>query len=134
MTLTTPGTRLHPALAAGIDTVLVLVFAATGRASHDEAVLSGLARTAWPFLAGLALGWLIARAWTAPLRLNPTGLIIWVSTVAGGMVLRVVSDQGTAVSFIIVASIVLGVFLLGWRAVTSFRPGVGLRTRDRQGS
>jgi hypothetical protein len=28
-----------------------------------------------------------------------------------------VSGQGIAVSFIIVASIVLGVFLLGWRAI-----------------
>jgi DUF3054 family protein len=32
-----------------------------------------------------------------------------------GMILRVVSDQATAVAFIIVALAFLGLFLLGWR-------------------
>jgi hypothetical protein len=39
----------------------------------------------------------------------------WLGTVALGMALRVVSGQGTAVSFVIVALIFLGLFLLGWR-------------------
>ena len=38
-----------------VDLVLVVVFAATGRASHSENILSGLVHTAWPFLVGLAV-------------------------------------------------------------------------------
>jgi hypothetical protein len=33
------------------------------------------------------------------------------------MLLRVASNQGVQLSFVIVASVVLGVFLLGWRAI-----------------
>lgn len=47
----------------------------------------------------------------------PTGVVVWVSTLVIGMILRVVSGQGIAVSFVIVAAIVLAVFLVGWRAV-----------------
>ncbi|MCX6502322.1 MAG: DUF3054 domain-containing protein [Microbacterium sp.] len=107
------------ALAAVIDVVAVLVFAAVGRASHDEPVLAGLALTAWPFLVALAVGWVTLRAWrrpTAPLR---TGVGVWLVTVAGGMLLRAVSGQGIALAFVIVATIVLFVFLVGWRGVAT---------------
>jgi hypothetical protein len=39
--------------------------------------------------------------------------------VALGMILRVVSGQGTAVAFIVVALAFLGLFLLGWRLLSS---------------
>jgi len=39
----------------------------------------------------------------------------WLGAVALGMVLRVVSGQGTALAFIGVALAFLGLFLLGWR-------------------
>jgi Protein of unknown function (DUF3054) len=42
----------------------------------------------------------------------------WLGTVAVDMVLRVVSGQGTAVAFVLVALAFLGLFLLGWRLVT----------------
>ncbi|MDX5311081.1 MAG: DUF3054 domain-containing protein, partial [Rhodococcus sp. (in: high G+C Gram-positive bacteria)] len=100
--------------------VLVIVFAALGRASHDEGVdLVGLASTAWPFLAGLTAGWIATAALYKekfdPWLVVPTGVLAWLSTVVVGMLLRVVTGQGTAGSFIVVASIVLAVFLLGWR-------------------
>ncbi len=63
-----------------------------------------------------AAGWLITRAWRRPLPLVPTGIGIWLSTVAAGMVLRVVSGQGIAFTFVIVALVFLGLTLLGWRA------------------
>ena len=44
-------------------------------------------------------------------------MIIWLLTVALGMVLRVVSGQGTAAAFIVVALAFLGLFLLGWRLI-----------------
>ena len=49
-----------------------------------------------------------------------TAFIIWPVTVALGMVLRnLVFDRGTALPFIIVATLVLGVFLVGWRMVVA---------------
>ncbi len=75
----------------------------------------GVVDTAWPFLAGAAAGWLIARAWRAPLRTWPAGVLIWISTVAGGMLLRLASGHTAAVAFIVVALITLAVFLLGYR-------------------
>ncbi|ONM46590.1 DUF3054 domain-containing protein [Nocardia donostiensis] len=107
-----------------VDLLLVVVFCMIGRRSHEEAVLAGLLYTVWPFAAGLALGWVIAivldrrRGGDAPFdgtRLWPTGVVIWVTTVIAGMLLRVVSGQGTAFSFFLVAGAVLAFFLLGWR-------------------
>lgn len=113
------------------DVLLVVLFCAIGRRSHDEAVLTGLLRTAWPFAAGLAVGWLVvvlldrrgpgAEPFDAT-RLWPAGVVIWLSTLVVGMLLRVVSGQGTAASFIVVAALVLALFLLGWRgAVRALR-------------
>jgi len=103
-------------LAAVLDCCCVLVFVIIGRASHTKGEsLAGIASTAWPFLAGLAGGWLAARAWRRPLALWPAGVGAWLGTVTLGMVLRVVSGQGTAVAFIVVALAFLGLFMLGWR-------------------
>lgn len=102
----------------GIDVVAVLVFCALGRRSHDEGLdISGLATTAWPFLSGTVLGWLISRGWRRPTAVVPTGVIVWISTVLVGMALRAATATGVAWSFVAVASTVTAVFLLGWRAV-----------------
>ncbi len=103
-------------LAVLLDVCCVLVFVIIGRASHTKGeTLGGIASTAWPFLCGLAVGWVVSRAWRHPLALRPAGVIVWLLTVVLGMVLRVVSGQGTAVAFIVVALAFLGLFLLGWR-------------------
>lgn len=107
-----------------IDIVLVVVFAALGRSSHDEALnVPGIATTAWPFLAGLTVGWFA----TAGLYRDkfdaraavPTGVLVWLCTLIGGMLLRAATGQGTAAAFIVVATIFLGVFLVGWRLIAS---------------
>jgi len=91
------------------DLCCVLAFVVIGRASHGEAAsIAGLARTLWPFLAGLAAG---------PAAIVPTGVVVWLATVAVGMLLRVVSGQGTTFAFTLVALAFLGLFMLGWRAV-----------------
>jgi len=101
------------------DICCVLVFVAIGRASHTKGeALAGIASTAWPFLCGLGAGWIAARAWRYPLALRPAGIVIWLCTVTLGMILRVVSGQGTAAAFIVVALAFLGLFLLGWRLLT----------------
>jgi FtsH-binding integral membrane protein len=104
-------------LAVILDCCCVLAFVIIGRASHGEG-LAGIASTAWPFLAGLAGGWLaagLAGAWRQPFRLWQAGVGAWLGTVTLGMVFRVVSGQGTALAFIAVALAFLGLFLLGWR-------------------
>ena len=101
---------------AVLDLCCVGAFVAIGRASHTEGgTVAGLARTAWPFLTGLAAGWLVTRAWRRPRTLVPAGAGAWISTVALGMVLRAASGQGTTVAFIVVALAFLGLFMLGWR-------------------
>ena len=106
-----------------IDVVLVIAFAALGRATHDGDVLgpggAGLATTAWPFLLALAVGWCVARAWRRPLAPLRSGLPIWIVTVVGGLLLRLVSGQGTAIAFVIVATLTLALLLVGWRAVAT---------------
>ena len=103
-------------LAVILDCCCVLVFVIIGRASHTKGEsLSGIASTAWPFLAGLAVGWLAARAWRRPSGLWPAGVGAWLGAVALGMVFRVVSGQGTAFAFVLVALAFLGLFMLGWR-------------------
>ena len=107
-------------LAVVLDVACVLVFVIIGRASHGEGLI-GVASTAWPFLAGLAGGWLATaglagqRAWRQPFRLWPAGVGAWLGAVVLGMAFRVVSGQGTAPAFIGVALAFLGLFLLGWR-------------------
>ncbi|MFJ4038071.1 DUF3054 domain-containing protein [Microbacterium sp. NPDC090007] len=116
-----PSSRRLLVLTVAMDAVLVTVFAAIGRATHEGDVLgsfgSGLLTTVWPFLVALAVGWLVVRGWRAPLALARTGLPLWAITVTLGMVLRAASGQGTAVAFVVVAAITLAVFLLGWRAI-----------------
>lgn len=105
-------------LAGMLDMVFVLVFVLIGRASHQESLL-GVLETSWPFLGGLAIGWLLMRAWRTPMRIRWTGLGIWAGTVIGGLLLRVVAGQGVQPSFMIVTALVLGAFLLGWRGLAA---------------
>ncbi|MEX5296675.1 DUF3054 domain-containing protein [Kocuria sp. CPCC 205268] len=109
-----------------VDVLVVLLFAGLGRRTHalDAA---GLLSTAWPFLAGLLLGWLVWRVHRAPSVIRPRGVALWLTTVAVGMALRLTVGEGTAPSFVLVTLVVLGVFLLVPRAlVTALR---GARTR-----
>lgn len=101
-----------------LDLVAVVVFVAIGRRSHEEdSGLGNLFEIAAPFMIGVAAGWAVLRMWRSPLWSN-RAIGLWLITVALGMLLRrTVFDRGTAVSFVIVATIVLGVFLLGWRGV-----------------
>ncbi|WP_223626797.1 DUF3054 domain-containing protein [Microbacterium sp. EST19A] len=111
--------RYLPALI--VDAVLVLIFAVIGRASHDENP-AGFLFTAWPFLVALLVGHLLAALLPARPRRPWSvlwGAVVWIVTVAGGMLLRVLSGDTAEVPFIVVATLVLGVFLVGWRAVTA---------------
>ena len=106
-----------------LDVVVVLAFVSVGRRTHDEGDSAlGILGSAWPFLAALAIGWLISLALTqrfptlAPLRFWGA-VVVWACTVTLGMILRRLAGDGTASAFIIVALITLAVGMLGWRLV-----------------
>ena len=101
-----------------LDAALIVVFAAVGRGSHArEATLLGPLETAWPFLAGLALSWLLTLAWRRPAAILRTGVPVWIGTVGFGMLFRALTGQGTTIPFVIVATLTVGAFLLGWRLI-----------------
>jgi hypothetical protein len=107
------------------DLLSILIFVAIGRRTHDHGIsIGGLVSTTWPFAVGLAVGWaaLIRRHRSGGTFLD--GVVVAVSTVAIGMVLRVVVGQGTAFAFIIVAIVFLSAIMLGWRLLVRrfFRP------------
>jgi hypothetical protein len=117
------GRRVPVGVALAADVLAVLLFAAVGRRSHAEGLaVVGVVRTAWPFLAGVAVGWLLARAWRAPSGLLPAGASVWLSALVVGMLLRVATGAGTAPSFVVVAAVSLAVLLLGWRLVARVLP------------
>jgi hypothetical protein len=102
-----------------VDVCCVVAFVAIGRHTHhDGDSAAGIWVTAWPFLAGLAIGLIIVRFWRWPTTLWPAGLGAWLGAAAAGMAIRVAAGQGTALAFIAVALAFLGLFLLGWRCAT----------------
>lgn len=100
-----------------LDASAVALFVIMGRDSHDEGSdLVDIASIAAPFLGGLAIAWLCS----PHLRRRPAwwraGVDAWLGSVVIGMVLRrLVWDRGTALSFVIVTTLVLGALMLGWR-------------------
>jgi DUF3054 family protein len=103
-----------------LDLVCVLVFVAIGRTVHDHGLkLAGIASTAWPFLSGLAVGWAVVVATRRGATSFAGGTLVCISTVAVGMVFRVVSGQGTAFAFVLVALGFLGLGMVGWRVVAA---------------
>jgi len=109
-----------PVLAA--DVAVVVVFALLGRLSHDEGnLLTGTLGTAAPFVLGLLSGWLRApcAGLSAAQRSRTTRFGWWLLawTMAGGAVLRWLGGDGLAPAFLAVATLVLGVGLVGRRWV-----------------
>ena len=71
-----------PWVALVLDVCCVLVFVIIGRASHTKGeAVGGIASTAWPFLAGLAAGWLAARAWRSK---DCSAVAFWLAAAISG--------------------------------------------------
>src|SRR5260221_13577905 len=91
---------IGPPAAALLDACCVLAFVAIGRASHHHGEwVAGLASTARPFLSGLAVGWLVARAWRRPAAVLPGGGGAWPGTIAGGLFPRAAARPGPTPAF-----------------------------------
>lgn len=72
-----------------------------------------------PFVLGLVVGWVIVvTARVAALRWL-AGVVLWVSTLIVGMVVRYFTGQGVAVIFVTVAASLLALTLVGWRAIAA---------------
>lgn len=112
-----------------VDLAAVLLFVLVGRRSHDEGeALLGLLTTLWPFALGALAGHGLLLALRRRAGAPTSGFVVWPATVVVGMLLRVASDQGVQTSFVVVATVVLGVLLLGWRSAAHVVRG---RRRDR---
>jgi hypothetical protein len=98
------------------DVLAVLVFVVIGRRTHDEgSAIVGVIKTAAPFLIALPVGWLLFGALHEPYS-GKAGLGTWLVTLVGGMLLRKsVFNGGTAVPFVIVATVFLFVTMIFWR-------------------
>lgn len=109
--------------ALSLDVVSIVVFAAVGRRSHDESRgLGSVLSTAAPFLVALLVGWGATKVLSrrrSHLRDGAdrdAGVVIWIVTVGLGLVLRrTLWDRGMAFAFVVVATLVLGVFIVGRR-------------------
>jgi predicted tellurium resistance membrane protein TerC len=98
-----------------LDLLCVVVFAAIGTINHDtDTGLGGILYVSTPFAMSLLAVHVAGLAERA--RTITAGVVIWVFTVAVGMVLRNIAfNRGTATSFVVVASVFLGLSMLGWR-------------------
>lgn len=105
---------MKPWIAALLDLICVVAFVAAGIESHSDS--DSFIKVAAPFIAALAVAWLVAAPLRAPETLR-AGAVIWLVTLVGGMLLRRVTGEGTAAAFILVASLFLAVTMLGWRGV-----------------
>ncbi|GAY07900.1 probable conserved transmembrane protein [Pseudonocardia sp. N23] len=107
------------ALALAADVVAVLVFAAIGRAGHDEAGgIGGVLVTAAPFVIGLGVAW--ATPWV---RARPAGFAAGGTALAGtvviGLLLRAAFTGRLPLTFALVTLVALAVLLVGWRGVSA---------------
>ncbi|KXZ58200.1 MULTISPECIES: DUF3054 domain-containing protein [Brevibacterium] len=111
------------------DIILVIAFAAVGFYTHAQVLtVDGVVQTSWPFLVGLGCAWILSAAWTAPLAPMRTGVAIWSTTILLGMIVRFAVGAGIAGPFIIVASALNFLTLVGWRVIAR---AVGGRSAKR---
>lgn len=101
-----------------LDLLVITAFVLIGRVTHEEGLASlGSLHALWPFLLALVAGWVATRSLHLRLTGPRAGALLWLITLFLGMGLRALSGQGTALPFLIVATLVLGAGLLGWRLI-----------------
>ncbi len=104
-----------------LDFLLVTLFVAIGLHSHHQgAHLSEFALVLYPFALGTGLGEFGVRRTNLSPETLAGGVIVALSTVVLGMLLRVFNGQGTDVAFVIVATLFVSFFLLSWRLAVHF--------------
>ena len=113
------------------DIIAILVFAVLARAAHGGLGLAQIADTFWPFAIGALVGTGIATValrgandgaivGVSAARITRSvryGVIVWLVTVLTGLAIWAARHAAVPhISFIIVATTMSGLLLLGWRA------------------
>lgn len=107
-------------LLPALDAVLIILFAALGRDTHEHGLdPAGILITASPFLAACLGGWVLLGRWRSPASLWPAGVLLWILTAGAGLGIRALAGGGVAPSFAVVTFCVLGAFLLVPRAAAA---------------
>jgi len=109
--------------ALGFDLLCVLVMAIIGTNNHEtDTGISGILFVAAPFLIATTLARVFMRLTKKDETTVTDGVTVVLFTVAIGMILRRFAfDRGTATAFVIVATVFLGITMLGWRALMARR-------------
>lgn len=120
---------LNPRNVAIFDGVAVIVFALIARMSHNSADLPfsllGVLQTAWPFLLGTVIGWLILvfglRAAHRAAELKP-GLVVWGCTVLSGVTIWGIKHAAfPRPLFMLISAVTTAILMLIWRGIVSAR-------------
>lgn len=105
------------------DVVAIAAFALFARIAHQTEDMplnfAGWLSTLWPFLLGVALSWVVIAAakWDGA-RLVPAGVSAWLITVVVGLgIWTVRNGEFPHWSFILVATIMSALLMLGWRVI-----------------
>ncbi|APT85603.1 DUF3054 domain-containing protein [Corynebacterium aquilae] len=121
----TSRTTRNPSKFLVFDLLAVAVFALLARAAHQSESMpftfTGWLSTVWPFLLGTLIMWVVVPAVRkAPVALVPAGVAVWLGTAACGLVVwGLRHDHVPHISFIIVATVMSGLLLLGWRGIVA---------------
>ena len=107
--------------AVALDFVAIAVFALLARMAHQSEEMpfnfAGWASTVWPFAIGVVLGWVIVLMSTRGEK-QEKGVLIWLITVVTGLVIWGIRNQQLPHwSFIVVASVMSALLMLGWRGI-----------------
>ncbi|WP_051215259.1 DUF3054 domain-containing protein [Granulicoccus phenolivorans] len=105
-------------LALGLDLVMVTAYAlAFSRSRAEEMTPASLWTNAWPFLVGLAVGWLVLRQWRNVFSAYRS-VGVWLLTCVVGLLLRyLLTDATVPWALVVSTTAVLGYLLLGWRLI-----------------
>lgn len=115
---------MSPRLRAFVyDALCVLVFVIIGTRNHDtDTGITGVLYVAAPFWMALSLAHVVPLLQKTGPKVLPHKYVVVGYTLVMGMVFRnFIFDRGTAVPFVIVATLFLSATMLGWRAVQERR-------------
>ncbi|MDN5805635.1 MAG: DUF3054 domain-containing protein [Brevibacterium sp.] len=130
--------KSHLPIALIVDLILVVLFTIIGHYTHSHNFdPQGLLTTAWPFLVGLGVAWLLSAVWDRPIAPLATGTAVWAITILVGLVIRGVTGAGgepgqVPVSFMIVATSLNLITLVGWRIIATAVTGGTTTARRRR--
>lgn len=106
-----------------VDVIAIAIFALLARIAHQTEDMplnfAGWLSTWWPFLLGVLASWgLIAALKLDGHRVFPAGIMAWVVTVVVGLgIWSVRNGDIPHWSFVLVATVMSGLLMLGWRGI-----------------